>query len=323
MGSVGRRLAGGETVRTTFGVARCRRFGQGRSERVLVLVDGIGSDSSYWPEIVEELAQSQEGIAVDLFGRGGCDAGGGPYSADDFAQLVEEVLAAVGLEARPVLLCGFSFGAAVAAQLASRAKLIVEGALLLVPAGIALEPTAAAGIRLMRRTPRGVSDALSTTAQCGSMLFFGCAACRRPPAEVREVDGYRARKLRVVKYSLQDFCLNPSFFRAYMHTLRDFPLGSDELHLRDSYRKLTALGSNLGIVVASKDSVIASAAVSDFVREQLPKACLVELDGGHEVQWDRPREMCKIILEFSAKLCEGTHETSQSQNEGANRMLGA
>eukprot|EP00931_Biecheleriopsis_adriatica_P083359 TRINITY_DN56946_c0_g1_i1.p1 TRINITY_DN56946_c0_g1~~TRINITY_DN56946_c0_g1_i1.p1 ORF type:complete len:342 (-),score=40.86 TRINITY_DN56946_c0_g1_i1:25-1050(-) len=297
--SVRERLQDASTVETSCGTAYYRRSGIGKSDQLLVLLAGIGHDPSYWPAILRSLSETSELIALDLFGRGGTDAGYGPYDADSYANFVHEVLEKLGVANRPLVMIGFSFGGAVAAHMAATCSNVI-GALLVVPAGVAVSASFGSGIRLLRRTPRVLADVLGVVASWGGLLCFGHTGHTEATTE----DGYANEARRVWHYSIQDFCFNPAFCRVYMHIVRDFPLGSlgagGALH--DSFKRLKRLGPNLQIVVASSDSIIPAEEVKSFASASLPDARVLELPGGHDVQWDRPSETVKLITRFIDSL---------------------
>lgn len=296
--SVRRRLEG-HHVETTYGRAHYRHLGIGKSAVLLVLLAGIGHDPSYWPEVLEMLAATHELIAIDLFGRGGTDAGFGLCGRDACADLVRQVICGAGMAHRKLAVCGFSFGGAVAAHVAATTESVVA-AVLVVPAGVAVTSSVSRGISLMRKLPRGIADLVSVLANCGGLLCFGKTGRTADATE----PGYEVRARRVWELSMQDFFLNPAFFRAYLHTLQDFPLGAGGFHMRDSFRQLTRLGSNLQLVVASEDSIIPAADLRTFFKSELPAARILEVAGGHDVQWDRPAETSAFIVNF-LKSAEG------------------
>ncbi|CAE8639006.1 unnamed protein product [Polarella glacialis] len=284
-------------VATPLGQVHYRRRGVGKSKVLVVMLAGIGHDSSYWPEVMEAVSQNHEFIALDLFGRGATDAGRGPYDADGFAGLVRAALASLDLAHRPLAMVGFSFGGAVAAHFAAGTAEVI-GSLLIVPAGIALTPSFGAGLRFLKGLPRGLADLVGVLASLGGLLCFGHTGRTQDTTEA----GYEERASRVWRYSAQDFLCNPSFFRAYMRTLRDFPMGSEDADLQKSFKQLQRLGPRLEIILATTDTIVPAKEVHKFLVSELPEARVVEVRGGHDVQWDRPDHTSQLILDFLGRL---------------------
>jgi 3-oxoadipate enol-lactonase len=88
---------------------------QGRGPAVL-LIHGVGGDSSNWAPIAERLASHFDVIAMDLRGHGRSDLITGPLEADDLARDAVQVLDEAGV--RRCAVVGFSLGGAVALALA-------------------------------------------------------------------------------------------------------------------------------------------------------------------------------------------------------------
>lgn len=287
----------GDFVTTPSGRACYRHRGKGKSKRLLVMLAGIGHDGSYWPELLDYISERHELISIDLFGRGFTDAGRAPYTIDTYAQLVQEVLAALKLDGRSLVVCGFSFGGAVAAHVAATTNTAV-GALLVVPAGVVVTPHFANYCKLARTVPRGIIDIIGVVGSVLSLLYVGSTGRTEATCE----PGYAERLRKVWVYSFQDFLLNPSFFRAYLHTLRNVALGGDGRDIKESYKRLRRLGPNVQLLLADTDSIIPAAELEAFAKEELPEARILKVEGGHDVQWDRPRKTSEQICEFLASL---------------------
>jgi len=87
---------------------------QGRGPAVL-LIHGVGGDSSNWGLIAERLAAHFDVIAMDLRGHGRSDLITGPLDADELARDALQVLDEAGVQRCAVV--GFSLGGAVALAL--------------------------------------------------------------------------------------------------------------------------------------------------------------------------------------------------------------
>ena len=82
----------------------------------LLLIHGIGDDSSTWAEIIPTLARNHLVVAPDLLGHGQSDKPRADYSVAAYANGMRDLLSALGIER--VTLVGHSLGGGVAMQFA-------------------------------------------------------------------------------------------------------------------------------------------------------------------------------------------------------------
>jgi pimeloyl-ACP methyl ester carboxylesterase len=79
----------------------------------VVLIHGLASDSNTWDKVIPALAaQGVRVVAVDLLGHGYSDKPARHYGLDDFAEQLNDLFAALGLESATVV--GHSLGGAIA-----------------------------------------------------------------------------------------------------------------------------------------------------------------------------------------------------------------
>ena len=106
---------------------------QGRGPAVL-LIHGVGGDSSNWGPIAERMAARFDVIAMDLRGHGRSDLIGGPVDASDLARDAAQVLDECGVAKCGV--AGLSLGGTVALALAlDRPERVDKLALIVTPCG--------------------------------------------------------------------------------------------------------------------------------------------------------------------------------------------
>jgi pimeloyl-ACP methyl ester carboxylesterase len=194
-----------------------------------------------------------------------------------------------------VVIVGMSFGGAVATACAARFN--VDGVVLVNPAGIAIGSLPGNVTRLVAAMPRVVADYLAVIAQvCAFLMACGPPT---PEAEKRAEPGYGDRMRLIRQYTLEDFLFNPSFFRAYMHTLRDFPIGIEGRTLEADYRKAyERLGPRLAFVLSENDDVVMTDKVAAFASQHLPQAPVkVVPDTSHDLQWERPSTFVALVSE--------------------------
>ncbi|MGX4707497.1 alpha/beta fold hydrolase, partial [Rhodococcus ruber] len=116
--------------RTIHGYRRAFRLaGDGPA---LLLIHGIGDNSSTWQEVIPHLARKYTVIAPDLLGHGRSDKPRADYSVAAYANGVRDLLSVLGIE--HVTVVGHSLGGGVAMQFAYQFPQMVDR-LILVSAG--------------------------------------------------------------------------------------------------------------------------------------------------------------------------------------------
>ena len=90
-----------------------RRKGSGPA---LLLLHGLGCDSSTWDRVIDELAEDFTVVAPDLLGHGESDKPHADYSLGGYANGMRDLLTVLGLD--KVTVVGHSFGGGVAMQFA-------------------------------------------------------------------------------------------------------------------------------------------------------------------------------------------------------------
>lgn len=116
--------------RTIHGYRRAFRIaGEGPA---LLLIHGIGDNSSTWSEIIPHLAENHTVIAPDLLGHGRSDKPRADYSVAAYANGMRDLLSVLGID--KVTVVGHSLGGGVAMQFAYQFPHMVDR-LVLVSAG--------------------------------------------------------------------------------------------------------------------------------------------------------------------------------------------
>ena len=111
----------------------------GGSGPLLVLIHGITSNSATWDRVLPKLARRYTVLAPDLLGHGRSDKFRGDYSVGAHANMVRDLLDALGH--RSATLVGHSLGGGVAMQLAYQYPERVERLVLVAPGGFGREVT--------------------------------------------------------------------------------------------------------------------------------------------------------------------------------------
>lgn len=118
--------------RTIHGYRRAFRFAG--SGPALLLIHGIGDDSSTWSEIIPRLAEKYTVIAPDLLGHGRSDKPRADYSVAAYANGMRDLLSVLGVDS--VTVVGHSLGGGVAMQFAYQFPRMVERLVLVSSGGV-------------------------------------------------------------------------------------------------------------------------------------------------------------------------------------------
>lgn len=149
-----------------------RAFRVAGSGPALLLIHGVGDNSTAWEPVHAKLAQRFTVIAPDLLGHGESDKPRADYSLAAFANGMRDLLAVLGIER--VTVVGHSFGGGVAMQFAYQFPQLVERLVLVSTGGVSKDVSFALRLAAM---PMG-SEALGVLRVPGVMpaiRFFGRA----------------------------------------------------------------------------------------------------------------------------------------------------
>ncbi len=138
--------------RTIHGYRRAFRLAG--SGPVLVLIHGIGDNSSTWLDVLPHLAKKYTVIAPDLLGHGRSDKPRADYSVAAYANGVRDLLSVLGVERATII--GHSLGGGVAMQFGYQFPEMVERLVLVSSGGVTKDVHPA--LRLVSLP--GVSDLL-------------------------------------------------------------------------------------------------------------------------------------------------------------------
>src|SRR5680860_1927313 len=113
-----------------------RMMGQGPA---LLLLHGLGCDSSTWLPVMRRLSEQFTVVAPDLLGHGASDKPRGDYSLGGYANGMRDLLSVLGIDR--VTVVGHSFGGGVAMQFAYQFPERTERLCLVAPGGLGAEVT--------------------------------------------------------------------------------------------------------------------------------------------------------------------------------------
>jgi pimeloyl-ACP methyl ester carboxylesterase len=153
-----------------------RAYRMAGSGPALLLIHGLGCDSSTWLPVMARLARRYTVIAPDLLGHGASDKPRADYTLGSYANAMRDLLTLLGIDRATVV--GHSFGGGVAMQFAYQFPERTERMLMIAPGGLGREVTPllrlvtlpfaemamrAATVPPMRPLVRGSLEALSRT----------------------------------------------------------------------------------------------------------------------------------------------------------------
>jgi pimeloyl-ACP methyl ester carboxylesterase len=116
-----------------------RAYRMAGSGPALLLIHGLGCDSSTWLPVMARLARSYTVIAPDLLGHGSSDKPRADYTLGGYANAMRDLLTLLGIDRATVV--GHSFGGGVAMQFAYQFPERTERMLMIAPGGLGREVT--------------------------------------------------------------------------------------------------------------------------------------------------------------------------------------
>jgi pimeloyl-ACP methyl ester carboxylesterase len=122
---------------TVHGYVRAYRMAG--SGPALLLIHGLGCDSSTWLPVMAKLARRYTVIAPDLLGHGASDKPRADYTLGGYANAMRDLLTLLGVDR--VTVVGHSFGGGVAMQFAYQFPERTERMLMIAPGGLGREVT--------------------------------------------------------------------------------------------------------------------------------------------------------------------------------------
>ncbi len=280
--------------RTIHGYRRAFRIaGEGPA---ILLIHGIGDNSSTWDEVIGELARDYTVIAPDLLGHGLSDKPKADYSIAAFANGMRDLLVVLGIT--KVTVVGHSLGGGVAMQFCYQFPRFVERLLLAAPGGVTTEVTPALRAVAVPGVPYllrglGLPGALPLLRAIGRSLARADALPGMPERLApRNVITDHQDLLRIV-----DDLADDEAHRAFIRTLRAVVdwRGQAVTFLDRGY--LTAR-LPLMIVWGSRDNVI-PVRHAELAGAALPHARVEIFDGaGHFPFRDDPQRFIALVREF-------------------------
>ena len=155
-----------------------RAYRMGGKGPVLLLLHGLGRDSSTWKPVMAKLAEHYTVIAPDFLGHGKSDKPLGDYSVGGFANGMRDLLTVLGVDRATVV--GHSFGGGVAMQFAYQYPERVERVVLVSTGGLGSEVSPM--IRALTLPGAGMVIRAFTTTPLAPFVTTGLHALSKFPA---------------------------------------------------------------------------------------------------------------------------------------------
>ncbi len=293
--------------RTIHGYRRAyRMMGDGPA---LLLIHGIGDNSSTWNEVIDLLAHRYTVIAPDLLGHGQSDKPRADYSVAAYANGMRDLLSVLGI--RRVTVVGHSLGGGVAMQFCYQFPEFVERLILVAAGGVTRDVNpvlrllalpgfdkAIAGLRLP-----GLVPAAHLLGRYGARLARVARLDSLPaPAVVRTGLHDAVEVMRVV-----DGLVDPTAHSAFIRTLRAVVdwRGQVVTMLDRSY-----LTERLPVMLMwGTDDTVIPYAHALLAHSAMPHSTLATFEGsGHFPYHDDPVRFVALIEEFIAGTAPLVHD---------------
>jgi pimeloyl-ACP methyl ester carboxylesterase len=253
----------------------------------LLLVHGIGGDWQTWEPVLAPLAASHRVIAVDLPGHGGSAKGAGDYSLGGMANVLRDLMAALGLERATLI--GHSLGGGIAMQFAYQYPERCERLVLVSSGGLGPD----VGLILRAATLPGSELFLQLTAPAARSVI-GCASgvasfLRIKPAADAAFYGRAFAALA-----------EPETRAAFLGTLRGVVNRSGQLV--DARDRLYLAETMPTLIVWGERDAVIPVDHGHEAHEAMPGSRLEVFEGaGHVPQLDDPERFVAAVEAFAAE----------------------
>ncbi|MDB5531909.1 MAG: alpha/beta hydrolase fold protein [Hyphomicrobiales bacterium] len=243
--------------------------GAGRS---VVLLHPVGLDGSFWDGVVGALEADCRLICIDARGHGQSDVPAEPFTLDDLAGDVIELVRAVGQP--PAVAVGCSMGGMVAQALGVTAPELFAGVVIANTAHLRNDQGRATMEMRAKEAEKGMPRVLATTL---SRWFDPATQLARPELVVKARDWLLAA----------DPVMHASAWRA----IRDLNYAERLKHLR-----MPALA-----IAGTRDQSTPVAAMKAMA-QAIPGCAYEEIDTGHLAPLEQPARFADLLRAFLARL---------------------
>lgn len=254
---------------------------------VLLMIHGVGDDSSTWSTVHAKLAKRFTVIAPDLLGHGESDKPRADYSLAAFANGMRDLLTTLGIER--VTVVGHSLGGGVAAQFLYQYPQFVERVVLVAAGGVTTDVSPALRLAAMP----GGAEALAALRLPGAMpalRLFGRAA---KAALGSTAAGRDLPDLLRLAEKLRD----PATLSAFSRTLRSVVDGHGQVVTMLDRSYLAEIVPKQ--IIWGEDDLVIPASHARIAHEAMPGSLLeVFEESGHMPFHDHPDRFVEVIERF-------------------------
>jgi 3-oxoadipate enol-lactonase len=239
---------------------------------VIAFLHPVGLCGSFWDSVVAELESDFRLIAIDLPGHGESDVPRFPFSLDDAAQDVTELLTVLGRP--PCILVGCSMGGMIAQGVALHAPSLLRG---LVLSNTSHQRTDAARKMLELRAASALNGMPTVHDETIERWFS---------------PEFRTRKPEVVTSASRWLLQADPVVHAW----------SWQAIASLSYDQRLAGVTVPAMVLAGAQDRSVSSAATEALKAILPYSCQYVFDAGHLPPLEVPKEYAQILRDFAQKL---------------------
>jgi pimeloyl-ACP methyl ester carboxylesterase len=261
-----------------------RAFRRRGSGPALLLLHGLGCDSSTWEPVIDTLAEHYTVIAPDLLGHGESDKPDADYSLGGYANGMRDLLTVLGIE--KVTVVGHSFGGGVAMQFAYQYPDRTERIALVSSGGLGREVTPL--IRFLTVPGSGTALALATARPWRRAVAATMRGLSRTGlTHLRDLD-----EVARIYESFADTRSRQAVQRVTSHVLDwrgQFVTMTDRTYLARIVPVLVVWGA---------DDMVIPASHADIARQQAWSDVHVLPDSGHFPHRDHPEVFARLLHEF-------------------------
>jgi pimeloyl-ACP methyl ester carboxylesterase len=278
-------MRSGEDVQYVVVHGYRRAYRVSGSGPALLLLHGLGCDSSTWVDVIPTLAEHFTVIAPDLLGHGESDKPDADYSLGAYANGMRDLLTILGID--KVTVVGHSFGGGVAMQFAYQFPDRTERVVLVSTGGLGREVTPL--IRFLTVPGSGLAIGAATMRPWRPMVSGGLRSLARLPLRAtRDLD-----EVASIYEALADRAQRTAVQRVTSHVLNwrgQYVTMTDRSYLARLMPVLVIWGRD-DMVIPSSHAELAPTHVSDVH---------VLADSGHFPHKDHPDDFSRIVMDFIA-----------------------
>ncbi len=263
-----------------------RAFRISGSGPALLLLHGLGCDSSTWLQVIPELSKTFTVIAPDLLGHGESDKPNADYSLGGYANGMRDLLTILGID--KVTVVGHSFGGGVAMQFAYQFPDRTERVVLVSTGGLGREVTPL--IRLLTVPGSGAMLAAATFRPWRPVVAASMRALAKAPlSATRDLD-----EVASIYEAMSDPAQRTAVQRVTSHVLNwrgQFVTMTDRSYLARLMPVLVVWGRQDMVIPASHADLAPTHEMSDVH---------VFEDSGHFPHKDHPEQFVRVVTAFIA-----------------------